>query len=149
MERTLIILKPDAVQRRLCGEIIRRFEHKGLKLVGLKLGTISRELAETHYAAHREKPFYPGLVRFMTSGPVVLIALEGPRAIEVVRKLMGKTFGHQAEPGTIRGDFGISSQFNLVHGSDAPESAGRELRLFFEPGELLAYDLLDDPWMEE
>jgi nucleoside-diphosphate kinase len=131
----------------LVSEIIGRFERKGLKVVGLKLAVISRPLAETHYAAHQGKPFYPSLLKFMTAGPVVLMALEGNQAIEVVRKLMGKTFGHQAEPGTIRGDFGISSQFNLVHGSDSPESADRELKLFFKPEELHDHPLLDDPWL--
>ncbi|MBI4586236.1 MAG: nucleoside-diphosphate kinase [Planctomycetes bacterium] len=149
MERTLVILKPDALQRRLIGEIISRFERKGLKVVGLKLAVIPRPLAETHYAVHKEKSFYPSLLQFVTAGPVVLMVLEGNKAIEVVRKLMGKTFGHQAEPGTIRGDFGISSQFNLVHGSDSPESAERELKLFFKPEELLRYPLIDDPWMAE
>lgn len=147
MERTLIILKPDAVQRRLCGKIIERFEAKGLKLVGMKFFKIPRELAETHYEAHREKPFYGGLLEFMTAGPVVLLAIEGPRAIEVSRQMMGKTFGYQADPGTIRGDFGVSSQYNLIHGSDSAESAQRELELFFRPEELYSYPLIDDPWV--
>jgi len=147
MERTLIIFKPDAVQRRLCGQILQRFESKGLKVVGMKLSRISQELGERHYAAHREKPFYEDLLTFMTAGPVVLLALEGPKAIEVARKMMGKTFGFEAEPGTIRGDFGVSSQYNLIHGSDSPEAAEKELALFFEPHELLDYPLVDDPWM--
>jgi nucleoside-diphosphate kinase len=147
MERTLIILKPDAVQRRLCGQILGRFESKGLKIVGMKLSRISRELGERHYAAHREKPFYDDLLTFMTAGPVVMLALEGPKAIEVARRMMGKTFGFEAEPGTIRGDFGVSSQYNLIHGSDSPEAAETELTLFFEPGELLDYALIDDSWM--
>ena len=146
MERTLVILKPDAVQRRLCGEILQRLERTGLKIVGLKLSVITKELAEEHYSAHKEKPFYPSLLTFMTAGPVVFLALEGPRAIEVTRKVMGKTFGYQADPGTIRGDLGISSQFNLIHGSDSPESAERELGLFFRPDELLDYSMIDDPW---
>lgn len=148
MERTLILLKPDALQRRLCGEIIARFERKGLKIVGMKLVKLPRELVETHYEAHREKPFYADLVTFMTGGPVMVLALEGASAIDVCRKLMGKTFGHQAEAGTIRGDFGVSSQFNLVHGSDSPESAARELSLFFEAGEIVSYPMIDDPWLE-
>ena len=146
MEKTLIILKPDAVDRRLVGEITARFERKGLQVVGLKLAMISQTTAEKHYEAHRGKPFYPGLLKFMTSAPVVLMALEGNRAIEVARKMMGKTFGHQAEPGTIRGDYGISSQFNLIHGSDSPESAEKELKLFFTPEEVLEHKTCDSRW---
>lgn len=146
MERTLVLLKPDAVQRRLSGEIISRFERKGLKIVGMKLMQISDDLAALHYAEHKERPFYQGLVDFMTSKPVVALALEGPNAVSVVRKLMGATFGFNAEPGTIRGDFGISNQFNLVHGSDGPEAAERELHLFFNADELLTYSLADDDW---
>ena len=146
MERTLIILKPDAVQRRLAGAIIHRFERKGLRIAGMKLMQISRELAERHYAPHQGKPFYESLVSFMTSQPVVVMALEGFKAIEVCRKLMGKTFGFDAEPGTIRGDYGISNQFNLVHGSDSTESAARELELFFSGDELLDYPLADEAW---
>ena len=146
MEKTLIILKPDAVDRRLIGDITGRFERKGLNIVGLKLAMIPLATAEKHYEAHRGKPFYPGLVKFMTGSPVVLLALEGNRAIEVARKLMGKTFGHQAEPGTIRGDYGISSQFNLIHGSDSVESAEKELKLFFAPGEVLEYRTCDSRW---
>lgn len=147
MERTLIILKPDAVQRGLCGEIITRFEKKGLQIVGMKLMQISRQLAETHYAPHQEKPFYPGLVRFMTSSPVIVIALQGKGAIEVSRKMMGATFGFKAEPGTIRGDYGVSSTFNLIHGSDSPESAQRELALFFKPEELLDWAPASQGWV--
>jgi len=149
MERTLILLKPDAVDRKLVGEVIGRFERKGLQIVGLKLTMIPRPTAEKHYAAHREKPFYPGLLQFMTSGPVVIMAIEGHRSIEVARKLMGKTFGHQAEPGTIRGDLGLSSQYNLIHGSDSPEAAERELRLFFSPGEILEYRTCDARWLAD
>lgn len=146
VERTLILLKPDAVQRRLVGEITQRFERKGLKIVGMKLMQIPRELAEQHYAPHKGKPFYDGLVSFMTAAPVVAFVLEGFQAIDVCRKLMGQTFGFNADPGTIRGDYGISNQFNLVHGSDAPESAAREIELFFRPEELLSYGLADDDW---
>lgn len=146
MERTLVILKPDAVDRRLIGEILGRFERKGLEIVAMKLCKIPVPTAEAHYAAHKTKPFYPGLLKFMTSGPVVLLALQGNRAIEVVRKMMGKTFGHQAEPGTIRGDLGVSSQYNLVHGSDAPESAEREIGLFFQPGEIVERSACDARW---
>ena len=135
MERTLILLKPDAVQRRLCGQIISRFEAKGLRLVGMKLMQISDELAATHYGAHKERPFYPSLVKFITSAPVVAMVLEGPHAVDVTRALMGATFGFKADPGTIRGDFSISNQFNLVHGSDSAENAAREVELFFPGGE--------------
>ena len=146
MERTLILLKPDAVQRRLVGPIIERFERKGLKVIGMKLMQISDELAATHYEAHQGKPFYDGLVQFMTSGPVVALALEGNKAITVCRKLMGATFGCDADAGTIRGDFGISNGFNLVHGSDSPEAAQRELELFFDSADLHRYQLIDDSW---
>ncbi len=142
METTLIILKPDAVQRGLIGRIVQRFEDKGLFVVGCKLMQISDELAATHYADHKGKPFYDGLVSFMTSAPVVVLALRGNGAIGIARKLMGATFGSNAEPGTIRGDFGVSNAFNLVHGSDSPEAAARELGLFFNDGDVL--DALPD-----
>ena len=147
MERTLIILKPDAVQRGLCGEIITRFEKKGLQIVGAKMMKISQQLAETHYEPHKGKPFYPGLVRFMTSSPVLVLVLEGKDAIAISRKMMGATFGSKAEPGTIRGDFGVSNSFNLIHGSDAPESAERELKLFFKPDELLDWKPASQGWV--
>jgi nucleoside-diphosphate kinase len=137
MERTFIILKPDAVQRGLIGEILTRFEKKGLVVVGLKFTRIAKATAETHYEAHKARAFYPGLVAFMTSSPVVLLALEGNDAIAIARKMMGATFGSKAEPGTIRGDYGVSNAFNLIHGSDSPEAAQRELGLFFKPDELL------------
>ena len=147
MERTLIILKPDAVQRGLCGEIITRFEKKGLQIVGAKMMKISQQLAETHYEPHKGKPFYPGLVRFMTSSPVLVLVLEGKDAIAISRKMMGATFGSKAEPGTIRGDFGVSNSFNLIHGSDSPESAERELKLFFKPDELLDWKPASQGWV--
>jgi nucleoside-diphosphate kinase len=147
MERTLIILKPDAVQRGLSGEIITRFEKKGLQIVGMKLLRITPELAEKHYEPHKGKPFYPGLVKFMTSSPVVVLALEGKDAIAISRKMMGATFGSKAEPGTIRGDFGVSNSFNLIHGSDAPESAQRELALWFKPGELVDWTPAGQGWV--
>jgi nucleoside-diphosphate kinase len=147
MERTLIIFKPDAVQRGLCGEILTRFEKKGLQLVGLKMMKISKELAETHYAPHKGKGFYQGLVKFMTSSPVVVLALEGKDAIAIARKMMGATFGSKAEPGTIRGDFGVSNSFNLIHGSDAPEAATRELGLFFKEGELQEWKPASQGWV--
>ena len=135
MEKTLILLKPDAVQRRLIGKVLARFEDKGLRIAGMKLMQVSKELAETHYQDHKGKPFYDGLVGFITSSPVVALCLEGPSAITVCRNMMGATFGFKADPGTIRGDYGISNQFNLVHGSDGPEAAERELGLFFPNGE--------------
>lgn len=147
MERTLIILKPDAIQRRLAGRIIQRFEDKGLTVAGMKLMHISRELAERHYAPHQGKPFYPGLIDYITSGPVIVLVLQGERAIDIARKLMGKTFGYEAEPGTIRGDFGSSRSYNLVHGSDAPESAETEIALYFSPEELLDYAPADAAWV--
>lgn len=147
MERTLIILKPDAVQRGLCGRILQRFEDKGLQVVGMKMMRISQQLAETHYEPHRGKPFYAGLVRFMTSSPVIVIALAGKDAIAISRKMMGATFGSKAEPGTIRGDFGVSNSFNLIHGSDSPESAQRELGLFFKPEELVDWAPAVQGWV--
>jgi nucleoside-diphosphate kinase len=147
MERTLIILKPDAVQRGLCGEIITRFERKGLQIVGMKSMRIPQQTAETHYAPHKGKPFYEGLVKFMTSSPVVVLALAGKDVITISRKMMGATFGSKAEPGTIRGDLGVSNSFNLIHGSDSPEAAERELKLFFRDGEVLAYDRAADQWV--
>jgi nucleoside-diphosphate kinase len=149
MERTLIILKPDAVERRMMGEIIGRFERKGLKVVGMKFGTAPREVVEKHYAEHEEKPFFGEVVGFMSGGPTCVLALEGNRAIEVCRRLTGKTKAFEAEPGTIRGDLGLSGQFNLVHGSDSPESAERELTLWFKPGELVSYELPDEKWVAE
>ncbi len=146
-QRTLVILKPDAVQRRLVGEILRRFESKGFQIVGLKMARLDSRILETHYEAHRQKPFYPSLVRFMTSGPVLLGVIQGPRAIDVVRKMMGKTFAHEAEPGTIRGDLGLSGQYNLIHGSDSPEAARKEIGLFFKEGELFDFSMPDEAWM--
>ena len=146
MERTLIILKPDALQRGMAGKIISRFEEKGLQIAGMKMLTISPDLAARHYAPHVGKPFYEGLVRFMTSAPVIVMALEGKGAIDVCRKMMGATFGFKAETGTIRGDFGVSSSFNLIHGSDSPESAKTELALWFKPEELQNYELANRPW---
>lgn len=147
MQTTLIIFKPDAVQRGLCGRILTRFEEKGLQVVGMKLMQIPRELAETHYSSHKGKPFYDGLVSFMTSAPVVVLALRGLNAIDVSRKMMGATFGSKAEPGTIRGDFGVSNSFNLIHGSDSPEAAERELGLFFKAGEVVTSNRAIDCWV--
>ncbi|MDA0666260.1 MAG: nucleoside-diphosphate kinase [Planctomycetota bacterium] len=134
METTLILLKPDALHRGLAGRILTRFEEKGLQMVGLKLMTMTPGIAAQHYAEHVERPFYKGLVEFMTCSPIIAIALRGPGAVAVSRSLMGKTFGNEADPGTIRGDFGNSRSYNLIHGSDSPQSAKRELGIFFPEG---------------
>ena len=147
METTLIILKPDAVQRSLIGRIIGRFEDKGFQIVGVKMMLIDQALAERHYEPHRGKGFYDGLIKFMTSSPVVVLAIRGIGAIEISRKMMGATFGADALPGTIRGDFGVSNSFNLVHGSDSAESARRELGLFFGSGELLDHVRAVEGWV--
>ena len=143
METTLVLVKPDGVQRHLVGRIITRFENKGLQIVGCKMQRIPEATLRKHYGEHAGKPFFEGLIAYMSSGPVVALALRGPRAIGTVRKLMGKTFGFEAEPGTIRGDLGLSGSFNLVHGSDGPESAAREMELFFTPDDLQDYTHLD------
>ena len=147
MERTLLLVKPDGVQRGLIGRIVTRFEEKGLKIAALKVMRISPDLAARHYAPHKGKPFYEGLVSYMTSAPVVAAVIEGPRAIDVTRKLMGATFGWKAEPGTIRGDFGASTAYNLVHGSDSPESAQHEIGLFFGADEICEYPRTLDSWL--
>jgi len=147
VERTLIILKPDAVQRRLIGRIVQRFEDKGLVIAGMKFMQITRALAEEHYAPHVGKPFYPGLIEYITCGPVIVMVLQGQRCIEIARTLMGKTFGYEAAPGTIRGDFGASRTYNLVHGSDSPESAETEITLYFTPEELIDYEPADNAWI--
>jgi nucleoside-diphosphate kinase len=147
MQRTLVLAKPDAVQRGLIGEIIDRFERKGLKVIGLRLLTVPRQMAEQHYAIHAGKHFYAGLVEFITSGPVAAVALEGPDAIAVARRLVGKTMPNDAEPGTIRGDLGVSGLRNLIHASDAPETADTELALWFEPGALIDYRREIDAWI--
>ncbi|MGI5883262.1 MAG: nucleoside-diphosphate kinase, partial [Dethiobacteria bacterium] len=139
MEQTFSMIKPDAVQRNLVGEIIGRFEKKGLKLAALKLLSINKELAERHYAEHVGKPFFKDLVSFITSGPVVAMVWEGQNAIQVVRTMMGKTDPQEALPGTIRGDFGLFTGNNIVHGSDSPESASREINLFFSQDEIITY----------
>jgi len=147
METSLIILKPDAVQRGLMGRIITRFEDKGLQIVGARMMTISPELAAQHYTDHLGKAFYEGLVRFMTSSPVLLLAVRGVGAVAICRKMMGATFGSKAEPGTIRGDFGVSNSFNLIHGSDSPQAAERELALFFGTGEVQNWKRAGEPWI--
>lgn len=147
MERTLIILKPDAVQRGLVGQIVSRFEQKGIQIAGAKFMRIPAATAETHYGPHKGKPFYDGLVKFMTSSPVLVLALQGKDVISISRNMMGATFGSKANPGTIRGDFGVSNSFNLIHGSDSPESAERELKLFFQPGELIDWEPTIRTWV--
>lgn len=148
-ERSFVMLKPDAVQRRLVGRIVQRFEEKGLSIVGLKMIDMPRAKAEDLYSVHKGRPFYETLVAFVTASPVVVMAVEGNQAIAVVRKLLGATFGFNAEPGTIRGDFGSSKGFNLIHGSDSPESAARELPIFFAAGELVRIDRCDVGWVLE
>ncbi|MFO0823555.1 MAG: nucleoside-diphosphate kinase [Gemmataceae bacterium] len=147
MQQTLILLKPDAVQRRLVGEVIARFEKKGLRLVGLKLVKPSRDLAEKHYAVHKGKPFYESLLSFLTSGPTAAMVWEGREAVAACRLLMGLTDGAKSPPGTIRGDFGLSVQNNLVHGSDSPENATLEIGLWFKPDELVAFTPTDASWV--
>jgi nucleoside-diphosphate kinase len=149
VERTLIIIKPDAVQRGLIGQIIHRFERRGLCLIALKLMKISRELAERHYAVHKGKPFYESLVNYITSGPVAVMILEGKSAIHVARRTMGATNPAEADPGTIRADFGIEIGRNLVHGSDGQETAKFEMSLFFEPSEIIDWDRDLEPWISE
>ena len=136
MERTLVLLKPDCVQRRLMGRVLGRLEDKGLNILAMKMMRVSSELARRHYAEHVDKPFYPGLEAFITSGPVVALVVEGPEAIRVVRDMLGATNGRNAAAGTIRGDFGCSRQMNLVHGSDGPEAASREIELYFQLEEI-------------
>lgn len=147
IERTLVLIKPDGVQRQLVGRVLARYEDRGLKLVGLKLVHIDRVMAEAHYAVHRDKPFFAGLVAFITTGPLVALALEGPDAIAVVRTINGATRPGQAAPGTIRGDLALETAQNLVHASDGPETAAQELDLWFRPEELLAYDRDIDRWV--
>ena len=148
MERTLVLLKPDAVQRGLIGALLARFEAKGLKIVGLKMRQFPTALIQKHYEAHKERPFFGSLVGFMTSGPVVALVLEGKNAIDVTRRLMGKTNAAEAEPGTIRGDWALSRSNNLVHGSDSPEAAKKELALFFpEASEVCEWSSPEFPWV--
>ncbi len=149
MERTLVLVKPDGVQRGLIGEVISRLERRGLKLVAMKLMQVDDALARHHYGEHVDRPFFAGLVEFITSSPVVAMAWEGDKAVEAVRNTMGPTDPTAAPPGTIRGDLALDIGRNLVHGSDSPESARRELSLFFSAGELLDYSRSNDPWIKE
>ncbi len=147
MERTLILLKPDCVQRRLVGQILARFENKGYSIVAMKLMQITPELAKQHYAEHVEKPFYPSLEKFITGAPVVAAVIEGLEAIRVVREMLGPTSGLKSPPGTIRGDYSSSRQMNLVHASDGPDAAKREMALYFRPEEYCPCDLSLAPWL--
>jgi len=149
MERTLVLAKPDAMQRGLAGEIIGRLERRGLRLIGLKLIQITPALAQQHYAEHQGKPFFPGLVEYITSGPVVAAVFEGTSAIQAVRGLVGATNPAEAAPGSIRADFGLERGRNLVHASDSPESGIRESQLFFKPEELLSWSRDTDRWIFE
>lgn len=149
MERTFLAIKPDGVQRGLVGEIVRRFETKGFTLVGMKFMKVSKELAESHYDVHRERPFFSGLVDFITSGPVVAMVWEGEGVVAAARKMIGATNPLTAEPGTIRGDLGVNIGRNLIHGSDAIETAQREISLWFSDEELVTWELQMKPWLQE
>ena len=140
MERTLVLLKPDCVQRRLMGKVLSRFEEKGLNVIGLKMLQVTPKLAKTHYAEHVQKPFYPGLEKFITASPIVAMVVEGLEVIRVVREMLGATSGLKAAAGTIRGDYSSSRQMNLVHASDGPEAAAKEIALYFKPEEILPYE---------
>ncbi|ACX53136.1 Nucleoside-diphosphate kinase [Ammonifex degensii KC4] len=149
MERTFVMVKPDGVQRGLVGEIISRLEKRGYKLIGLKMLRLTPEMAEKHYAEHRGKPFFPGLISYITSGPVVAMVWEGKNVVAAVREMMGATDPQKALPGTIRGTYGIDIGRNVVHGSDSPATAEREINLFFSPEELVTYDRNLDVWIYE
>ncbi|MEM3445036.1 MAG: nucleoside-diphosphate kinase [Thermoplasmata archaeon] len=149
MERTFVMLKPDAVQRGLCGEIIARFERRGLKIVAMKMLWITKELAEKHYEEHRGKKFFEGLISYITSGPVIAMVIEGKNAVKLVREMMGKTNPQQSMPGTIRGDYGIEVGRNIIHGSDSLASAEREIALFFTKEEIFDYKLATESWIYE
>jgi len=149
MERTFVMVKPDGVGRRLSGAVIQRYEAKGLRLVGVKMQIISRELADEHYAEHREKPFFEELVAFITSGPVIQMVWEGPGAVGVVRQINGATRCLEADVGTVRGDFGLSTTHNVVHAADSVETAQREIALYFSEDELWDYEMPDAAWLGE
>ena len=146
-ERTLIIIKPDGVQRHVAGEIISRFEKKGFKLAAAKFMQISGELAAKHYEVHKGKPFFEGVVKYLSSAPSMVMVWEAEGVIAMSRKMMGATFGYAAESGTIRGDFGCSKGYNLIHGSDSPESAETEIKLYFKPDEIVDYSFADAGWI--
>lgn len=147
MQQTLILLKPDCVQRRLVGTVLQRFEQKGLRLAALKLVHASRDLAAKHYDVHKSKPFYESLLQFLTGGPTVALVLEGREAVAVARNLIGATDGAKSPPGTVRGDFALSIQNNLIHGSDSPENAAQEIALWFKPEELVGFAPVDAAWI--
>jgi nucleoside-diphosphate kinase len=147
MQQTLILLKPDCIHRRLVGVVTQRFEQKGLRMAALKLVRASRDLAEKHYAVHKGKSFYDSLLQFLTSGPTVAMVWEGREAVTVARSLIGLTDGVKSPPGTIRGDFALYVQNNLIHGSDSPENAAQEIGLWFRPEELVSYEPVDMPWI--
>lgn len=147
MQKTLVIIKPDGVQRRLIGSIIKRFEDKGFQILGLKMTHLSKTFATEHYGMHEGKDFFEPLIRYMTSGPVVLLVLKGKNVIEVARKMMGATFGADAQPGTIRGDYAVSNRFNLIHCSDSESSAEKEINTFFTTTELIEYEPTDLSWI--
>ena len=149
MEQTLVIVKPDGVQRGFIGEIITRFERRGLRIVALRMLQMSRAMAEKHYAVHKGKHFYDQLVDYITSGPVVAAVVEGPDVINIVRKMIGKTRPAEADPGTIRGDLAVTGLRNLIHASDAPDTARQEISLFFDSGEILSYQRDIDKWIYE
>ena len=147
MERTLVLLKPDCVQRRLMGKVLSRFEEKGLNVIGLKMLQVTPQLAKTHYAEHVQKPFYPGLEKFITASPIVAMVVEGLEVIRVVREMLGATSGLKAAAGTIRGDYSSSRQMNLVHASDGPEAAKREIALYFKSEEICEFEPTITPWL--
>ena len=149
MEKSLVLIKPDAVQRGLAGKIIDRIERRGLRIAAMKMLRMDKELASRHYGIHKDKPFFNSLVDFITSGPIVAIVFEGPQAVEVIRQTMGSTNSAKAAAGTIRGDFGVDLQQNLVHGSDSLENAGKEIAIFFKPEEILDYKRDIDRWVTE
>ncbi len=146
IERTLIIFKPDALQRGLVGRILGRFEDKGFKIVGMKFMQVAEKLAQEHYSEHKDKPFYGRLVNFITASPVIAMCLEAPKCVELARKMLGRTFGFEAEPGTVRGDFSLSKSYNLIHASDSLESAKREIALFFNDEEVVSWKPLIEDW---
>jgi nucleoside-diphosphate kinase len=147
VEQTLIIVKPDGVQRHVVGEIISRFERKGFKLVAAKFMQLTEDLASRHYAVHEDKPFFPGVVKYLSSAPVMVMVWQAEGVIKMARKIMGATFSYNAEPGTIRGDFGCSRGYNLIHGSDSPESAEYEIGLYFSKDEIIKYNLAAEDWL--
>lgn len=149
MEQTYLMVKPDGVQRGLCGEILSRFEKKGLKIVAMKFMVIKKETAESHYGEHKGKGFYDSLISYITSAPVLAMVLEGENAVSLCRNMMGKTNPQESPLGTIRGDYGMVTGMNLIHGSDSPESAAREISIFFKPEELMSYKRTADDWIYE